>query len=148
MRSVSAIFLFFISQLTYAAAAVENTRPKNIPSLTNEPVGLGNYLQMFLGLILVVGLIIGVAWIMRRMNNMGGISADNLKVVGGVSIGQRERIVLVQAGNTQLLVGVGPGTIRTLHVLDEPITTNNPSVAVSSGFAEKLHAAIKSRGNS
>ena len=147
MRLLTSIYLFFITQVSYAAVAVDPANQKNIPSLTNEPIGFGNYMQMFFGLFIVVGLIVGMAWFMRRMGNMSGVSAGNLKVVGGVSVGQRERIVLVQAGEKQLLVGVGPGTIRTLHVLDEPISPVNQGATPSSGFAEKLHAAIKNRGN-
>lgn len=147
MRVLTSLYLFFITQVSFAAVAADSASQKTIPSLTNEPVGLGNYLQMFFGLFIVVGLIVGMAWFMRRMGNMNGVTAGNLKVVGGVSVGQRERIVLVQAGEQQLLVGVGPGTIRTLHVLDEPISPVNQGAAPASGFAEKLHAAIKNRGN-
>ena len=106
---------------------------------------------MFFGLFIVVALIFGMAWFMRRMGNMSGISAGNLKVLGGISVGQRERVVLVQAGDTQLLVGVAPGEIRTLHVMEEPIVSsqtvsNTTNPKSTSEFAEKLHAAIKSRG--
>lgn len=148
MRTLISIIMLFYAQVSYAVVAVDSAKDKVIPSLTNEPVGLGNYLQMFFGLFVVVGLIVGMAWFMRRMGNMSGMSAGNLKVLGGVSVGQRERIVLVQAGDTQLLVGVAPGQIRTLHVMDEPIvTTSQTNTHVPSGFAEKLHAAIKNRGN-
>lgn len=141
MRTFISFFMLLITQVIYAA------EEKGITSLANEPVGVGNYLQMFFGLFIVVGLIIGMAWFMRRMGNMNGMSAGDLKVLGGISVGQRERIVLVQAGNTQLLVGVAPGAIRTLHVMDELIpTTNDINSKVSSGFADKLHAAIKNRG--
>lgn len=147
MRALISFFMFLFAQVSYAAIAVDSAKEKVIPSLTSEPVGLGSYLQMFFGLFIVVGLIIGMAWFMRRMGNMSGMSAGNLKVLGGVSVGQRERIVLVQAGDTQLLVGVAPGEIRTLHVMDEPIvTTTQSNTNVSSGFADKLHAAIKNRG--
>lgn len=151
MRVLISFFILIFAQLNHIALAASAVTEKSIPSLTNEPVGMGNYLQMFFGLFIVVALIFGMAWFMRRMGNMSGISAGNLKVLGGISVGQRERVVLVQAGDTQLLVGVAPGEIRTLHVMEEPIvssqtnsnTTNSKSV---SGFAEKLHAAIKSRG--
>lgn len=143
MRVITAILLSLLTSLTYAA------QEKNIPSLTNEPIGVSNYIQMFLGLFLVVGIIFAMAWFMRRMGNMQGMSVANLKVLGGISIGQRERIVLVQAGEQQLLIGVAPGTIRTLHVLDEPIVMNSQTTSTGvSGFAEKLHAAIKNRGQS
>jgi len=147
MRALTSIFLFLFTQMCVAASTIESAKAKSIPSLTNEPVGLGNYLQMFFGLFIIVALIFGMAWFMRRMGNMNGMAAGNLKVLGGISVGQRERIVLVQAGDTQLLVGVAPGAIRTLHVMDEAIinTAENSNTHTSSGFAEKLHAAIKSR---
>lgn len=142
MRILISFLMFAYAEIILAA------EEKGITSLTKEPIGTGNYLQMFFGLFIVVGLIFGMAWFMRRMGNMGGMAAGNLKVLGGISVGQRERVVLIQAGETQLLVGVAPGEIRTLHVLDKPIATSNDvNMKVSSGFAEKLHAAIKNRGN-
>lgn len=141
MRILISSFMLLLAKITFAA------EDKKITSLSNEPVGLGNYLQMFFGLFVVVALIIGMAWFMRRMGSMSGMAAGDLKVLGGISVGQRERIVLVQAGETQLLVGVAPGEIRTLHVMKEPITpTNESNSKVSSSFSEKLHAAIKNRG--
>lgn len=147
MRALISFFMLLFVQFTYAADA---TKDKVIASLSSEPVGLGNYVQMFFGLFIVVALIFGMAWFMRRMGSMNGMAAGNLKVLGGISVGQRERIVLVQAGETQLVVGVAPGEIRTLHVMDEAIvnqvTNTESSSKASSGFAEKLHAAIKNRG--
>ena len=148
MRVLISLFALILLQINQFAMAAVEVKDKTIPSLTNEPIGAGSYIQMFLGLLLVVALIFGMAWLMRRMGGMNGMSTGNLKVLGGLSVGQRERIILVQAGDTQLLVGVAPGQIRTLHVMDEPIKTSSDSTAnSSSGFSEKLHAAIKSRTN-
>lgn len=147
MYSFTTFLILLFAPLSYVIAATDSSKEKVISSLANEPIGLGNYLQMFFGLFIVVALIIAMAWFMRRMSSMNGMTAGNLKVLGGISVGQRERVVLVQAGETQLLVGVAPGEIRTLHVMDEPITTQYESNSkASSGFAEKLHAAIKNRG--
>ena len=148
MRALISFFTLLFTHVSYAAVAADTTKGKAIASLSSEPVGLGSYLQMFFGLFIVVALIIGMAWFMRRMSSMGVMAAGNLKVLGGISVGQRERVVLIQAGETQLLVGVAPGEIRTLHVMDEPITsTVETNSKVSSSFSEKLHAAIKNRGN-
>ena len=38
-----------------------------------------------------------------------------LKVISGVAVGQRERIVLVEVNDTWLVIGVAPGQVRTLH---------------------------------
>lgn len=151
MRTFITFIAMFFLQLDSVAIAANSATEKVIPSLTNEPVGVANYLQMFFGLFIIVLLIVGMAWLMRRMANVGGLAAGNLKVLGGVSVGQRERVVLVQAGDIQLLVGVAPGAVRTLHIMDEPIelqtSSSNASSKASSGFADKLHAAIKSRSN-
>ena len=151
MRNLISFFLLIFVQINHLAVAANATIDKKIPSLTNEPIGVGNYIQMFFGLFIVVALVFGMAWFMRRMGKMNGMASGHLKVLGGISVGQRERVVLVQAGKTQLLVGVAPGEIRTLHVMDEPIvtqvTSNETNKKVSTGFAEKLHAAIKNRSN-
>ena len=61
-----------------------------------------------------------------------------------MSMGARERIVLVQVGTKQLLLGIAPGQISTLHVLNEPleaVSDAHPHLQ-GQGFAEKLSAAI------
>lgn len=74
--------------------------------------------QMILGLALILVLIVGAAWLLRRfMPLRGGDGA--IRVLGGLSLGSRERVVLLQVGETRLLVGVSPGRVATLHVLDE-----------------------------
>ena len=140
MRYFTSFLMIIFSDVVFSA------EQKQITSLTNEPIGVSNYLQMFFGLFVIVVVIFGMAWLMRRMGNLNSKSSANLKILGGLSVGQRERVVLVQAGETQLLVGVAPGQVRMLHVLDETIETDSPTDSnTPSGFSEKLHAAIKSR---
>ena len=121
-------------------AAEEAARDAALPT-ASQAVGAGSFLQMFLGLAVIIGLILGMAWFMRRLGNLPGSGAGVLKVLGGVSLGQRERVVLLQAGDKQLIVGVAPGQIRTLHVFDEPIV--EADAAPQHGFAARLEAAMK-----
>ena len=149
MRIIISFISLLFSQVSYAVVSADKSKEKVITSLTSEPIGLSNYMQMFFGLFIVVALIFGMAWFMKRLGSVNGMAAGNLKVLGGISVGQRERVVLIQAGETQLLIGVAPGEIRTLHVLDELITnqtTTELSEKNASSFADKLHAAIKHRG--
>ena len=135
-----------VSLLCVGAEMVMAADEKLVTPLKSEPVGVGNYLQMIFGLAVVVGLIVGMAWFMRRMGSLHGMADAQLKVLGGIAVGQRERVVLVQAGETQLLVGVAPGTIRTLHVFEEPIAVNSETkTQLNQSFADKLHAALKKR---
>ncbi len=89
---------------------------------TAAPEGLGvplmTILQTGLALALVIGTLFFVAYLLRRINGGRGFGSHGpLRVVGGLMLGARERIVLVEIGDTWLLVGLVPGQIRTLHVL-------------------------------
>ena len=81
-------------------------------------VSAGTALQTFLGLVFILALFLAAAWLARRMG-AGRIIQGNgpLKIVGGLSISPRERILLVEVEDTWLVIGVGPGQMRTLHTL-------------------------------
>lgn len=111
-----------------------------------EPVGVGGLAQVLLALILVLGLIVGMAWLMRRMGGIGQGGSGAIRLLGGIPVGQRERVVLVQVGETQLLLGVAPGRVQTLHVLDKPVSVAPASSAGGDSFAERLTAALKKGG--
>ena len=85
-------------------------------------------LQSFGGLVIVIALILVLAMVFRRFGDAGLGTPGNMKVLGGISVGQRERLVLVQIGSKQLLVGVAPGSVNQVMVFDEPLdnTTNEP----------------------
>jgi len=97
--------------------AAEVARPAYVPP--PPAVSSGSIVQIIFSLLLVLAAIALVAWLLKRMNVAQQGSGHLLKVLGGVSIGQRERIVLVEVKDTWLVVGVGPGQIRTLHTLQK-----------------------------
>lgn len=101
-------------------------------------------LQVISALVLVLLLIVGMAWLMRRVSGFGA-TGGAVRILGGVSVGQRERVVLLQVGEQQLLVGVAPGQVRTLYALPQPIRMEEEKVEGES-FAERLHAALKRGG--
>lgn len=75
-------------------------------------------LQTVLALALVVGVLFLVAYLLRKTNGGRGFGSHGpLRVVGGLMLGPRERVVLVEVGDTWLVVGLVPGQIRTLHTL-------------------------------
>lgn len=127
------------------AWAADIGRPAPAPV---EPVGAASLLQVVLALILVLVLIIGMAWLMRRMGGLTQVGGGVVRVLGGVPVGQRERVVLIQVGAKQLLLGVAPGRVQTLHVLDEPISVNAPAGSGGESFAERLSTALKKGGRS
>ena len=45
------------------------------------------------------------------------VTERQIQVLGGVSLGPRERAVLISVQGQRLLLGVAPGRVQTLHVL-------------------------------
>jgi flagellar protein FliO/FliZ len=111
------------------------------------PVGVGGLLQVILALGFVLAVIVGLAWALRRLGAVPQAGTGVMKIIGGISVGQRERIVLVQVGETQLVVGIAPGEIRTLHVLDRPIVVP-PAPSGGGDFAQRLASAMRRGGKS
>ncbi len=102
--------------------------------------------QVMGGLALVLALVLLLAWLVRRVqhNPLGG--ARNMRLVGGIALGSRERIVVVQVGETQLVVGVAPGVVRTLHVLEKPLQGVMDDEKDESGFGARLARLMNGGG--
>ncbi len=121
---------------------------KNTQSTTSkvtDPVSWGDFSQVFLGLIIVVIAIFAMAWMIKRMGYIQTRTHGQLKVIGGVALGQRERLVLVQVGEQQLLLGIAPGNVSTLHVLEKPIDLDSHSDPNSASFAAKLQSMLQGK---
>lgn len=71
----------------------------------------GQLTQLVLGLLLVVGLIFALAWLMRRLQNAGPGNGQVIEMIGSRALGPRDRLVLVQVGEEQILLGITPGRI-------------------------------------
>ncbi|HLT44296.1 MAG TPA: flagellar biosynthetic protein FliO [Luteimonas sp.] len=97
--------------------------PAHVPA---SPAGAGSLGGAVFALVLVVGLILALSWLARRMPGLGGaagVGHPSLRIVGALALGPRDRLVVVEVGDTQLLLGVGAGGTRTLHTLDQPLPT-------------------------
>jgi flagellar protein FliO/FliZ len=96
-------------------------------AVASVPVsGVAGIGQVTLALCIVLGAIFLCAWLARRMRNLGHGRLGVVNVIAEVRLGAKERAVLLQVGATQLLVGVAPGQISTLHVLTEPLAPQAP----------------------
>jgi len=107
------------------------------PTLTT-----GELLNVTLSLVLILILIALGAWLLRRIVNFGGILQGELRVLGGISLGGRERAVLIQVGERQILLGVAPGVVRTLYVLEQPLTI----LPASPNFVTTLRTLLHEHG--
>lgn len=136
------------SLFTAAAAVAATTAPA---TQQVGPMGVGAALEMLMWLVVVVGFILLCAWAFRRLGSGVLATAGIIRVRSVISVGSRERIALLQVGDKQILVGLCPSQISTLHVFDEDVlATISPTVMEGStpahkaaDFAAKLQGFIK-----
>jgi flagellar protein FliO/FliZ len=74
-------------------------------------------LQVLLGLIVVLGLMAGAAWLLKRMGVANNVAGNVARVVGGVNVGNRERVLVVEVADQWIVVGVAPGRVSALSTM-------------------------------
>ncbi len=113
--SVIALVLAAAAPMTRHATQVGNQAPTS-PGLFGAVFAL----------LLVLGLIVGLGWLLKRMPGSGFRPAAGLKLVASLPLGAKERVVVVEVAGQQLLLGVTAGGINALHTLDTPLPTPPP----------------------
>ena len=74
-------------------------------------------LRMIGSMAAVLALVCVCAWLLRRWRDRPGAHNGPIEIVSGITLGSKERIVLLQIGDEQVLVGVSPAGMRSLHVV-------------------------------
>jgi flagellar protein FliO/FliZ len=112
-----------------AATAPVPSHPFAAPQSMGQPVtpGAGGLARVTLALLAVLVAVFVVAWIVRRMRGFGNRVGGDIDVIAEISLGAKERAVLLKVGREQILVGVAPGRVTTLHVLEQPLDLTKPS---------------------
>ncbi len=104
------------------------------PASSAAPSAGGGFAEVTLALILILALIAGLAWVTKRMRGFGGRGAySRIQVLSEATIGLKERCVLVRVGDTDILVGVAQGNVRTLHVFPAGANTEAPPPPAEAG---------------
>jgi flagellar protein FliO/FliZ len=120
----------------------------DIPKQTARTVATGDIAAWSLGLLVVLSVFFLCVWGVRKLSGLTVGGAEKMRVVGGLSLGLREKVILLQVGRKQLILGVTPGRIETLHVLEGDdclIKEETVSAPAETGFAQTLLQAIKAR---
>ncbi len=107
--------------------------------------GGGALLQGLFGLVIVLGALAVFFWFLRRFSPGQTGAQGVVKVIGGVMVGPRERLVVVEVGDTWLLLGVGGGQVNTLHTLPRPANYVPSPQDPLPGFADKLKELLPKR---
>lgn len=146
---ISRLAAALLACLSFAANAVLPTVPT--PAAAAEPVpsfGAPGLLQAGFGLAVVLALIFLCGWAVRRFGLQQSGNGRLLKVVASAMVGQRERVVVVEIGDSWLVLGVAAGQVRALHTLPAGKRPEGQAAPVMNGvtasgaFSQKLRESL------
>ncbi|CAE6909124.1 COG3190 Flagellar biogenesis protein [Vibrio sp. B1FLJ16] len=117
-----------------AAARTSTTTP-----LSTAPTSLD--LATTLGsLVLVIGLILGLAWLLKRMKVPALGQQKGMRIISQLTVGPKERIAVIQVGDEQFLIGITTQSIQTLAKLEKPLDDQE---LASGSFANQFSQLMK-----
>jgi len=142
LRCLPRVAASLLAGISFAASAALPT----VPTPAAEPVrsfAAAGLLQAGFGLAVVIGLIFLFAWVARRLGLQQAGNGRLLKVVSSAMVGQRERVVVVEIGDSWLVLGVAAGQVRALHTMPAEKLPEAQTSAIHGGsggsaFSHKL----------
>jgi flagellar biosynthetic protein FliO len=101
----------------------------------------GSLLQTLFALIVVLAVLGALAWFLKRYGPKVAGGNANLRVVGSLNLGGRERIVVVEVGNEWIVVGASPGRINALATMPRQDGQNGEGSGTNAALAQHANAA-------
>ena len=126
------------SSAEVTAPVVEKTAPVEVGKHVTANM---DAMSMILSLLMVLVVIIISAVILKRFQGVRH-SINGLKIVTSLHLGAKEKLVVVQAGEKQLLLGVTTQQITLLETLDEPLISAKEN---SVDFAQSIAKLLKQK---
>lgn len=114
-----------------------------VPGIVMTPgIGGGDVLGIGVSMFIVIGVIVVLGWVYSRSRFVAGGANDVINIVATRALGPKERLLVVEVADQQLLVGMTSTGVQTLHVFDKPVRVAESQKAAA-GFAERLRAAFR-----
>lgn len=140
LRSLAVLLLIALTTISNAQEVLEeNKNAKQVmetsiaeTTVVNKAPEVGKHVMantdagsMILSLLMVLALIFISALVLKRFN-FTQQNTGQLKVVASLSLGVKERLIVAQVGEQQLVLGVTPQQITLIKSLEEPIVSSQP----------------------
>jgi flagellar protein FliO/FliZ len=122
-----------------AFAAVQDAAPVSL----KPPVGSGDILSVGASLVLVVAAIILCGWLYSRSQGLRTRGGGIINIIATQPLGPKERILLIEIADKQLLVGMTSTQVSTLHVFDQPVLSRDAGVEQRGNFGDRLKTILK-----
>lgn len=120
-------------------AAVQDAAPVSL----EPPVGSGDILSVGASLVLVVAAIILCGWLYSRSQGLRTRGGGIINIIATQPLGPKERILLIEVADKQLVVGMTSTQVSTLHVFDRPVLRPDTGMEQRANFGERLKTILK-----
>ena len=133
-----------MAKASQAVQGAQNAAPQSAATAS-----AGGFFQVLLGLLAVLAVLGAIAWLLKRFNLSRIAGNAPVKIIGGVSVGNRERVIVVEVADQWIVVGVAPGQVNALSTLARPedaaMPAPAPSLQAGDNFATWLKQKIDKR---
>ena len=142
--SKSQLIFFCYSFTRFTSALAEETE---VQKQSAKVVSYADVLQWVFALMIVLAVFAIFIWLLRKSGSLSFAGKNQLAIVSGLSLGMREKLVLVKVGEKQLLLGVTPGRVDKLLELegDSRLFQNQTDHADAGLFAKKLQQVLQGK---
>lgn len=140
--------IFGLSLWSVVGFTAEQSTTLTAKTLSTPPVSTSALLETLLGLFIVLACIAFLAWLLRRTGRFQTTANGEMKIITSLALGPRERAVLLQVGEQQILLGVTSQNVQTLHILETPVSTTTIKDNSNTNFAEKFQQIMQQRAKS
>lgn len=89
-----------------------------------------DWLQYMFSFALVIGLLLGLLWALRRIQNsaaLGRKSSPRLRHIESLSVGPRQKIILIQVDGQDVLIGMTPHQMTALSTCPASVSAKHPT---------------------
>jgi flagellar protein FliO/FliZ len=136
-KKACALLLVWPLRPCIATAAEPAQGSPDLPVGASELLGLGG------SLILVIAAVVVVGWLYAKSQGIRGVASNVITVLASQALGAKERVVLIEVGGKQIVLGMTAQQVQTLHVFDTPVVTQTDRPNVNNAFADRLRSAIR-----
>lgn len=143
MKKYSLVLMAALTSFSSWVHAVElsaKAAPATTPLSTS-----GSMLKTVLGLAVVLVVMMLIAWLAKRYMPGVGAQASAVRIVGGVNVGARERVVVLEIAGRWIVVGVAAGQVSSIANLEPSMATDahifDPNKELSSEPSTAHHQA-------
>ena len=116
------------------------------PAAAAGQVPATDLLQWLVSCFLVIGLILALAWLLKKSRLVPSMAQNQLRVISVLPLGNREKLLVVKVGEQQVLIGMTPANINLLCQLDSPLAEPPATMPFASQLAKLMKPGATADG--